>query len=75
MMEGFFLDGIDTKAAGTSIGRQNDLIVLPGSDKTHSALAFLKPAESGAQVTLDPTVFKLMPIFCWKPWTQHLGIH
>ena len=61
MIEGFFLDRVDAKAAGTAIGRQNKFIPGAGADKTKPPLPFMKTAKSGTQVTLQPAVVEQVP--------------
>ena len=62
MIEWLFLYRVDTEAAGTTIGRQNEFIVGPGADKTKPPLPFMKTAKSGTQVTLQPAVVERVPI-------------
>ncbi len=62
MIEWLFLDGIDAKAAGAAIGRQDDFVVRAGADKTESALTFSEFAEAGTDVALQSTIIDLVPI-------------
>ena len=62
MIERFFLYGVDAKTAGASVGRQDDLIVPAGADKTKTALAFVEPAKTRAQIVLQPSVVECVPV-------------
>jgi hypothetical protein len=44
MVKRFFLDWIDTEAAGTSVSRQDNGIILSRTDKTETALTFFQAA-------------------------------
>ena len=61
MVEGFFLDRVDTKAARATIGGENDRVVLPHADETQAALALAQAAEAGAQIALDALVVEDVP--------------
>ena len=62
MIKRFFLDGIDAKTAGSTIGSQDDFVIPTGSDETEPVLAFSEPAEARAEVTLQATIIELMPV-------------
>ena len=61
MIEWLFLYRVDTEAAGAAIGRQNEFIPGPGTDKTKPPLPFMKAAKPGTQVTLQPAVVERVP--------------
>jgi len=62
MIQWLFLDGINTKAAGAAIGRQDNFIILASANETESALAFSELAEAGTDVTLQSTIVDLVPV-------------
>jgi hypothetical protein len=57
-----FLDGIDAKATGSTIGGQDNFVFPSGSDETEPVLAFSELAEARAEVTLQATVIELVPV-------------
>ena len=63
MIESLLLYGIDAKAARTAIGRQHDLIALPGANEAEGALTLVKLAKAGTQVALDAAILELTPVF------------
>lgn len=63
MIQRLLFDRIDAKPARSSIGRQNDLILLPRPDKAEPLLAFLKGAVARTEIALDAPVLELVPIF------------
>jgi hypothetical protein len=62
VMQGLFLDRVDTEAARTPISRQHDLIVVPRPHKAKAPLPFVEPTIPRAQVALHPSIVKLVPI-------------
>jgi hypothetical protein len=62
MIQWLFLDGINTKATGAAIGRQDNFIILASANETQSALAFSELAEAGTDVTLQSTIVDLVPV-------------
>ncbi len=62
MIQWFFLDGIDAKPAGAAIGCQDNFVIRASADKTESALAFSELAETGTDVTLQPTIVDFVPV-------------
>ena len=62
MVERFFFDGIDAKAGGAAIGRQNDLVVLTHTDKAESPLAVMQAAIARTDVALDAAIVEFMPV-------------
>ena len=61
MMERLFLDGVDTIAAGATIGGQHNAAILTGANETQALLAFMELAETGAQITLNPPILQQVP--------------
>lgn len=61
MIERFLLDGVNAKAAGATVRRQDDLVIFPGPDKAHAALPFIQFAVTGTEITLDTAVSQGMP--------------
>ena len=70
MMQRFLLDRIDAESTRSPIGRQHDLVLLPGPDKTQSLLPFLECAVAWAEVALDAAVLEAMPVF-----RRRTGLH
>ena len=62
MIERLFLDRIDTKTAGTTVGRQHDLVVSADTDETQSTLPIPEFAKSGTQVALQAVTVDWVPI-------------
>jgi len=62
MVKRFLLDRINAEAAGTTVGGQNDLIVLIGTHETETMLAFVQLAEAGTEIALDPAILQPVPI-------------
>jgi hypothetical protein len=73
MIKRFFLYRIDTEATRTTIGGQDDPVLLPLADKTQAALTFAKPAEPRAKIALDAVVIKGVPIA--SRMGAHTGIY
>ena len=61
-MERLLFDGIDTKATRATVGREHDLIVDAGSNKTKTPLPFPEATETRADIALDPTVLETVPV-------------
>jgi hypothetical protein len=64
VIQRFFLDRIDAESAGTSVGRQHDLLVLAGPHEAKSTLAFVQFAKPRANVALHAVIVELVPVFC-----------
>jgi hypothetical protein len=62
MIQRLLLDRIDAKAAGTPIRRQQHLVIAVGPHETEPALACVQPAIPRAQVALQPTIIKPVPV-------------
>jgi hypothetical protein len=62
MVKRFFLNGINAKAAGTSLGREHETAILVGAHETQSRLACMQLAGARADVTHDPPVIESMPV-------------
>jgi hypothetical protein len=65
MVERFLFNWIDAKSAGAAIRGQNNLIILPPSNKTKAALPFPQFAEPGTNIALNSTIIERMPIPAW----------
>ncbi|MPM48978.1 hypothetical protein SDC9_95705 [bioreactor metagenome] len=64
MVERFLLNRIDAESGRASIGGEDELTVLVGSDETEAPLTGAQAAFSGAEVALDATILGSMPISC-----------
>ena len=64
MVERFLLNRIDAESGRASIGGEDELAVLVGSDETEAPLTGAQAAFSGAEVALDATILGSMPISC-----------
>ena len=62
MIEGFFLDGVDTKTAGTTIGGQYHGLPQPATNKTQTALAIMQLAKTWTEITLDAILVYRVPV-------------
>jgi hypothetical protein len=62
MVQRFFFNGVNCKAAGATIAGHNDLVILILPDKAKAALVFMHFAESGTQIALYATIFQCVPI-------------
>jgi hypothetical protein len=62
MIERFLLDWVDAKAAGAAIGREDNLILLARTYKTHPPLPFVELTKSWAEIALHPTILQPMPV-------------
>ena len=63
MVERFLLNRINAESTGTTVGGQDDLVVLTGADKTDATLAFLQLAVPWARIALHPPIRQLVPVF------------
>ena len=63
MMQRFLFNRIDAEPARAAIGREHNAMVLPRSDETEALLPFVQLAITRAEIALDASVLKLMPIF------------
>ena len=55
-------DSIWGETARASVGRQYDLIAVPGTHEAEGALALVQSAEARAKIALNATIIQLMPI-------------
>ena len=62
MIERFLFNGIDAIAAGTAIGGEYDLVLLPRPHETQALLTFVQFAETGTDVALNAPILQAMPI-------------
>jgi hypothetical protein len=62
MIKRFLLNRVHTKAAGSAIGRQDNLILVAGTDKAHSPLPLMKLTQSWTEIALHPAILQPMPI-------------
>jgi hypothetical protein len=65
MIQGFFLDRINTETTGTPITGQDNLVIFIGSNKAQTSLAFLEFAVSRTEVTLHTSIIQRMPVLGW----------
>ena len=75
MIQGFFFDGIDAKAAGAAITGQYDSIIVAGAHETQSLLAFVELAVTGTDIALDAAILQLMPVMGREIFWDSCGIH
>ena len=73
MIKRFLLNRVHTKAAGSAIGRQDNLILVAGTDKAQSPLPLMKLTQSWTKIALHTTIFQLMPIL--SGMMGGLGVH
>ena len=64
MIQRFFLDRINAKTAGAAVANQLDLAVQALAHITQAALAFLQAAMARAEVALQLSIVKLVPVAC-----------
>src|SRR4030095_17241535 len=62
VVEWLLLDGVDAVARGPSVCEQDDLIIDAAADEAHAPLALLHGTATRADVALQPTVGKTMPV-------------
>jgi hypothetical protein len=62
MIQWFFLDGVDAKAAGAPIGDQLDLVVEPLTHVAKPALTLAQVTVPRAQVALQAAVVEAVPV-------------
>ncbi len=62
MIQGFLLDGVDAKAAGAPVRREQHLVVTVGAHETQPTLTGMQLAESRAEVALQATVVEAVPV-------------
>jgi len=62
MIQGLLFNRIDTEAAGSAIGRQDNLAVAVFPYKAQACLAFMQFAGTRAKVTHDAVVIQSMPV-------------
>jgi hypothetical protein len=62
VVERLLLNRVDAEAGRATVGREYDLIVLPGAHEAQAALAFVQLAQPRADLTLDAPVLKQPPI-------------
>lgn len=62
MMQRLLFNWIDAESARSTISRQDDLILLPGTNKAEPLLSFLQLASPRTEVALDPSVTERMPV-------------
>lgn len=63
MIEGLFLNRVDAKPAGSTICSEDDLVIFSRPDKAEPPLPLSQFAVARAHVTLNASVFDLMPVF------------
>lgn len=63
MMQRLFFNRIDAESARSPVGRENNLILLPATNKTESLLSFLQFAIPRTEVALDASVVEQMLVF------------
>jgi hypothetical protein len=70
VIEGLFLDGIDTEStrAAIAIQYQGSLVVFP--DIAKSLFPLFDAAISRTEIALNPLIINAVPIFGWK-----IGLH
>jgi hypothetical protein len=62
MVQGFLLDRINSKTAGTAITGHDNLIMQILPDEAQAALVFVQLAKSRAKITLNTPIFQFVPI-------------
>lgn len=71
MVQRFFLDGVDTEAAGASVADQFDLVIEPLANVAKSALSLAQVTVPRAQVALQTAVVEAVPIACFDYGFRH----
>jgi hypothetical protein len=72
MMEGLLLDWVDAKTTGPAVSRKHDSPILPGPDEAEAALPLMQFAKTRAEVALNASVVKRLPVFRCNGRTNHL---
>lgn len=62
MVEWFFLHRVHAITTGSTVGGQYHAIVEPPAHKTQASLPFVQPAKTRAEIALNSTVIKQMPV-------------
>ena len=62
MVEGFFLNRIDTESTGAAVGGKDDLVPLPTAHKTQPPLPIAQFTKTRADVALNTPILDRMPV-------------
>ena len=64
VIQGLFLDGIDTEATGATIGVEDHgtFVILP--NETETLFTLLDVTITGAKIALNTPILKFVPVFC-----------
>ena len=62
MIQGFFFNGVDTKATGSTVAVKYYLVLLASSNITQATLALSQAAVARTQITLYSAVIQPVPV-------------
>jgi len=62
VIQGFLLDRIDAKTAGSSVCGQDNRVVFSGAHKAEAPLAFVEAAEARTDIALHTAVIEQGPV-------------
>ncbi len=75
MIEGLLFNRIDAKARGSAVSREHNLVILPCPHETQAALALMELAIARADVALDATVLKGVPVTSRLACNRLIHVH
>jgi len=62
VVQGLLLDRVDAEAAAPAVAREHDRVALAPADETVAELPLVQPAFLRTNVTLNASVFNLVPV-------------
>jgi AmmeMemoRadiSam system protein B len=75
MIQRFLFNGVDTEAAGATVGIEFDLAALDAAHETEATLAFVHAAFTRADVALNAAVLESVPVLSGMNFHLSTGVY